>query len=69
MNMLVACWCSVRVPTALLITVVPAIVVAVAVPQAANTVAILAVKLILLALPRSCREKKEGGRFQRTNNE
>ena len=59
------------IPTALFITVVPAIVVAVAVPEAADTVAILAVKLVLLTLSGSCREKKNkvSGRFQRTNNE
>lgn len=60
------CVCSCT-PTALLITVVPAIVVAVTVPQAANTVAILAVKLVLLALPGSCRGTKGGERFQTTN--
>lgn len=57
-----------RLPTALFITVVPAIVVAVTVPEAANTVAILAVKLVLFALSGSCREKKKE-RFQRTGNE
>lgn len=52
------------VPTALFITVVPAIVVAVTVPQAANAVAILAVKLVLLALSGSCRERKEERGFR-----
>lgn len=51
-------------PTALLIAVVPAIVVAIAVPEAANAVAVLAVELILLALPGSCGEKKKGFRGQ-----
>ena len=55
----------VYVPTTLFITVVAAIVVSVTVPEAANTVAILAVKLILLALPGSCREKEAEQRFQR----
>ena len=60
------CWC-VYTPTALLITVVPAVVVAVAVPQAANAVAILAVKLVFLALPGSCRGTNGGEKFQTTN--
>lgn len=55
----------VYVPTTLFITVVATIVVSITVPEAANTVAILAVKLILLALPGSCREKEEEQSFQR----
>lgn len=50
------------VPTTLFITVVPAIIVAVTVPEAANTVAILAVKLIFFTLSGSCGDKnKEKG--------
>jgi len=51
-----ACVC---VPTTLLIAVVPAIVVPVAVPQAADAVAVLAVELVFLAVPGSCREREE----------
>lgn len=51
------CRC-VCVPTTLFIAVVPTVVVSVAVPEAANTVAVLAVKLVLLALSGSCREKR-----------
>lgn len=54
-------------PTALFIAVVPAIVVPVAVPQAANTVAVLAVKLVLLTLSGSCRERKKRGRGDSEN--
>lgn len=44
------------IPTTLFVTVVPAIVVAITVPQAADTVAILALKLVFLTLSGSCRE-------------
>lgn len=47
-------WLQLCVPTALFVTVVPAVVVSVAVPQAANAVAILTLELILLTLPGSC---------------
>lgn len=47
-----------RVPTALFVTVVPAVVVPIAVPQAANAVAILALELVLLTLPGSCGDRR-----------
>lgn len=56
---------SVSVPTTLFITVIPAIVVSVTVPEAADTVAVLAVKLVFLALPGSWREKYKEGAFRR----
>lgn len=50
-----ACWVQLRVHTALFVAVVPAVVVPIAVPQAANAVTILALELVLLTLPGSCR--------------
>lgn len=47
------------VPTTIFITVVPAVVVAIAVPEAANAVAILTVELVLLAFPGSYSGKKK----------
>lgn len=49
-----ACWVHLCAPTALFVTVVPAVVVPIAVPQAANAVAVLALELVLLTLPGSC---------------
>lgn len=46
-------------PTALFVAVVPAVVVSVAVPQAADAVAVQAVELVLLALSGSCRQRTE----------
>lgn len=43
-------------PTTLLVAVIPAVVVAVTVPQAADTVPVLAVKLVFFTLSGSCRD-------------
>lgn len=45
-------------PTALFVTVVPAVVVPIAVPQAANAVTVLALELVLLTLPGSCGDRR-----------
>lgn len=56
------------VPTALFIAVVPTVIVAITVPQAANTVTVLALKLVLFTLPGSYTDEEEE-MFQTTNKE
>lgn len=64
-----ACRLRRRVPTALFVTVVPAVVVSIAVPQAANAVAVLALELVLLTLPGSCGGRRRVSKVKQTQGD